>query len=270
MDCRIAHRLISLYIDGELDGEQARQLKAHIESCSECRKKFERMKAVVQMMGALEEEELPDGFMDRLQARLEAEHVIGMVHKKHLGFSGWIKWVGVAAAALVIVLAIRLLGPDRLMYTPSQDKEQAESAAPENMSESSVVDSRNEGLTKSSDAQADASADHQKLYGDDVRASNAESEKTEEAQEAADGYIKSDKVELIVQDVCITPQTILMRVLPHGIDVVDQTQDSITLKVTSVEQRKALYSELKLLGAVKEAGSNVESDTVTIVIVQQE
>ncbi len=269
MDCRVVQELISPYIDGELDRERARQLEAHVESCSECRQRLEEMKAVVQMVGALEEKELPDDFADRLQTRLEAEQVTGMIHRKRVGFSSWMKWVGMAAAAAVIVLAIRVLSLNGLMYTSPQEKGRTESAAPENMSKSFVADSRDEGGTGPSDTQADAADKQQELDRGDVGASEYTSETSEQAQEA-DGYIKSDKVELMVQDVCINPQTLMIRAVQHGIDVVDQTQDSITLKVTSIEQRKALYRELELLGVVKEVGTNFESDTVTIVIVEQE
>lgn len=269
MDCRVAQELISPYIDGELDREEARQLEAHIESCSECRQRFGQIKAVVQMVGVLEKEELPDGFLDRLQARLEAEQVTGMIHRKHSRFSRWIKWVGIAAAAAIIVLAIRALSLDGLLYTSPQEKGQTDSAAPEDMSKSLLEGSQAEESAGSSDRPADDAEKQQRLDKGDVSASDAESETSEQAQEA-DGYIKSDKVELRVQDVCITPQTLMIRAIQHGIDMVDQTENSITLKVTSIEQRKALYRELELLGVVEEVGTNFESDTVTIVIVEQE
>lgn len=269
MDCKVVQELISLYIDGELEGEEARQLKEHIESCSECRQRFEEMRAVVQMVGAFEEEELPDGFMDRLYARLEAQQLSGIMRKGHHMFSRWIKWVGIAAAAAIIVLAIRVLGPNAMLYTSPQEKGRSDSAARGDMPESLMADSQDEGVAAPSDASVDIAENQHVLDGGEVRASSTKSENSQQAQEA-DGYIKSDKVELKVQDVCVTPQTLMIRALQHGIDVVDQAEDSITLRVTSIEQRKALYRELELLGIVEEVGTDFESDTVTIVIVGEE
>jgi len=285
MDCGVAQELISSYIDGELNGEETRQLEVHIENCSECRQRLERMKAMVRMVGELGEEELPDGFLDRLQARLEAEQVTGTVRRQHKGVSGWIKWASIAAAAAVIILAIKVLGPDGLLYTSPKEDGQAdlsartESAAPQDMSESLMADSSQDqgaqdegtaaGDAGASDAPAADAGEQQESRKGDFGASGAELGTTEEAL-VGDAYIKSDRVELTVQDVCITPQTILMRALQHGMDMVDQTQDSITLEVTSVEQRRALYQELKLLGTIKEVGTNFESYTVTVVIVEHE
>lgn len=271
MDCRVAQELISSYIDDMLDREEARQLEAHIGSCSECRQRFEQMKDVVQMVGTLEEEELPDGFSDRLRSRLEAEQVSKMVYKKHSGFSKWVKWVGIAAAVAVIVLVIRVLSVDGLLYISPQGKGQTDSAALEDVSKSSLKGSQAEESAGASDRPAAQSEVQQEQIRDngDVRVFDTES-KTSEQAEDADGYIKVDKVELRVQDVCITPQTLMIRAIQHGIEVVEQTENSITLRVKSIEQRKALYRELELLGEVEEVGTNFESDMVSIVIVQQE
>ncbi|MBM7582585.1 hypothetical protein JOD02_001442 [Caldicoprobacter guelmensis] len=269
MDCGVVQELISLYIDGELDKERAQQLEGHIEDCIDCRRKFERMKAAVQMVRRLEEEELPVGFVDRLCARLENGQVTGVTYKNYGKFSRWIKWVGIAAAAIVIVLAIKVLSVDGFLFGYSREKGQSDLAAPQDMSKSSVEDSAVQESTESSNSTATRVEVQQRLGKGDASASDAEPE-TQAQLRQAEGYIKSDKVRLKVQEVCVTPQTVLIRALQHGIDMVDQTEDSITLKVTSIEQRKALYKELELLGEVEEVGTNFESDTVTIVIVEQE
>lgn len=270
MDCGVVQELISSYIDGELDKERAQQLEVHMENCFECRRSFEHMKAVVQMVGALEEEELPASFADRLRARLEVEQVTRMAHKNYGEFSRWIRWMGIAAAAIVIVLVFRVLNMDRFLFGYPYEKGQSDLAAPQYMSKSLVKDSQVQESAESSNSAAARVETQQRLDKGDASASDDTEFGAQPQVQQADGYIKSDKVKLKVQEVCVTPQTILIRALQHGIDMVDQTEDSITLKVTSIEQRKALYKELELLGEVEEVGTNFESDTVTVVIVEQE
>lgn len=268
MDCRVVQELISTYIDGELDGEKARMLEEHLESCQGCSQKLEHMKALVQMVGTFEEEELPDGFLDRLHARLEAKQVSGVVSDRRRRFSGWIRLAGIAAAAAIFVLAIRVLNPGALPYTSPQGKSGTDSAVQENVSEGLAMDLQDERPAPG-DTSAGNDEGQQVLNKGEVSVSGVESEDLKQASET-DGYIKSDKVQLKVQDVCITPQTLAVRAIQHGIDVLDQTEDSITLKVNSVEQRKALYRELKLLGTVEEVGTDFQSETVTVVIVDQD
>lgn len=51
--------LISSYYDGELDEENKRTLKRHLEECPECRKEFEEMGKLEEAMSKMELKEPP-------------------------------------------------------------------------------------------------------------------------------------------------------------------------------------------------------------------
>ena len=63
-------------------------------------------------------------------------------------------------------------------------------------------------------------------------------------------YIRTDMVELMVQDVCVTPQTLMTKALQHGINVLDVSEDDITPQFTEEEQKKGC-EELKMVGTVR-------------------
>lgn len=54
MDHQKIKELISSYLDGELDREQEKIVFSHLESCPECRKEFEEMKKLEEVMSRLE------------------------------------------------------------------------------------------------------------------------------------------------------------------------------------------------------------------------
>jgi anti-sigma factor RsiW len=71
-------RLISVYLDGELDPERASRLTAHLETCRQCRAEMAAQKELSSVLGAaLEKEETPDilaGVLSALEDRKRHEH----------------------------------------------------------------------------------------------------------------------------------------------------------------------------------------------------
>lgn len=71
MKCEDFRELISLYIDDELDENEKNGLIEHLENCPLCRKEYEELKAIKEMVGKIGEEELPENFHNELMAKIK-------------------------------------------------------------------------------------------------------------------------------------------------------------------------------------------------------
>lgn len=268
MDCKDIMELINMYIDGMLDETDAHLLEEHFKKCPTCREQFEETKALVTLVKDLDEEELPSGFSERLHIRLENE--IGKTRQS--GPLHWMKWVGMAAVIAVLLLSVRML--NILDLKGQKDAEQPESSQAESeewRGESTADTQEMSDEADTDDARDMVTASEESAYkgAESDNGSHAPMEQENSAQKTVD-YIKSDIVELKVKDVCITPETLMAKVLKHDIDVLDISETDITLQVTTIDQRKVLYEELKSLGTVKDIGQDYKADIVSIIIIQEE
>jgi hypothetical protein len=266
-------------------------LEIHLNRCRECKQRLDQMQSVIDLVGMLKEEELPDGFSQRLHLRLESEQINEITYKGQHRFSYWIKWVGVAAAIAVIIISIRVLslvGMEDITIKERGYKSQSDSAASEDIYKRALKEGLIAGdSTESSQAPAIENNAQQEQVDceEDVQANGDQNKKPDVPQKVNEdtglqaehpgeqdstGYIKSDVVELRVQDVCITPETLRIRAIQHGIDVIGVSENDITLRITTIKQRKILYQELELLGVVRDIGTDFNSDTVSVIIVQDE
>jgi anti-sigma factor RsiW len=89
--------LVSAYLDGELTRPEIEQLQAHLSSCGRCAAEIQEMQLVRSAVRSLPMLELPPGLVP--EADVE---VVPLRHNK--GF-----WVGAAAAAVALVIAIAAL-----------------------------------------------------------------------------------------------------------------------------------------------------------------
>lgn len=71
--CKTCHIWMSLKLDGLLEAEQERALAAHLETCKMCQAEWEAMQFVSQLLAERPMVPAPDGFVERLEARLAAE-----------------------------------------------------------------------------------------------------------------------------------------------------------------------------------------------------
>ena len=62
MECEKYRELISLYIDGELNESEEKELLEHIKNCPLCEKELKELTAISEMLKSAEEEELPENF----------------------------------------------------------------------------------------------------------------------------------------------------------------------------------------------------------------
>jgi anti-sigma factor RsiW len=61
------------YIDDELDEEQARRVKAHLDKCHLCAAFFNTLRATINLLGSAKPPGTPPSFRERLLDRLRGE-----------------------------------------------------------------------------------------------------------------------------------------------------------------------------------------------------
>ena len=98
MGCDDYKELISLYFDKELDEKEEKELFEHLTNCPSCRKEFEELKVVMDMLGEIEEEELPDGFHNEVMAKIKAE---AKPQKKK---TPWARYTSIAASICAVFI----------------------------------------------------------------------------------------------------------------------------------------------------------------------
>jgi anti-sigma factor RsiW len=92
-----AAELMSAYLDGELARPEIDQLQAHLATCGKCAAEMQEMQTVRSAVRSLPLLELPVGLIPGADVK-----VVPLRHNK--GF-----WVGAAAAAVALVVAIAAL-----------------------------------------------------------------------------------------------------------------------------------------------------------------
>ena len=95
VNCEEVWREISNYLDGEIKPDLRLAMEEHIRGCRRCAAVLDGTRNVVQLYGDERMLEVPLGFSQRLQHRLEEENM----PRSRRGFLGWM----VAAAAGVLV-----------------------------------------------------------------------------------------------------------------------------------------------------------------------
>jgi Putative zinc-finger len=95
VNCEEVWREISNYLDGGIEPNLRLALEEHIRGCRRCAAVLDGTRNIVQLYGDERMLEVPLGFSQRLQHRLEEENM----PRSRRGFLGWM----VAAAAAVLV-----------------------------------------------------------------------------------------------------------------------------------------------------------------------
>lgn len=98
MNCEDVNDLLDEYINGETDNAVSSEIEAHIRTCENCRMQYEELKSLKAELASLAEP-LPDGFEERLLARLRHTKL------KRLLCTG-IPGIGAAAAILLVCVVI--------------------------------------------------------------------------------------------------------------------------------------------------------------------
>lgn len=71
MDCREIKKLMSEYIDGELRGDTASEVRAHIAACGGCRETYESLTRIIGYMNDMDRVEEPMTLLGDVKTRLE-------------------------------------------------------------------------------------------------------------------------------------------------------------------------------------------------------
>lgn len=73
MDCREIRKLISVYLDGELQPHESQAVKDHVNGCPDCRKELKAFEESWGMLAETEDIEPQPGFVGRFWTRLALE-----------------------------------------------------------------------------------------------------------------------------------------------------------------------------------------------------
>lgn len=101
MSCRQIEKWIAIERDGLLSDRQQRRLARHLAQCPSCRQKQRELRQMGELMRALPDKPLPQGFEERLMRHLASA-------RQPKARLYWVKPVSVAAAAVVLVAAVGL------------------------------------------------------------------------------------------------------------------------------------------------------------------
>lgn len=99
MECEKYRELMSLYIDGELNESEEKELLEHIKNCPLCEKELNELKAISSMLKATEEAPLPDNFHKEVMEKIRGSKT-DTKKKKHL----WVKYTGIAAGICAVLV----------------------------------------------------------------------------------------------------------------------------------------------------------------------
>jgi hypothetical protein len=113
LNCKTVKDLTDEYLDGMLSGEQKEEFESHLDTCPECTAFIQQMRQMLRFLSSMEEEELPEGFQarlnERLQAAAEEETSAAKGFNRFIPDKKWLKWGAGLAAAIVLLLSVRLV-----------------------------------------------------------------------------------------------------------------------------------------------------------------
>ncbi|NLN40580.1 MAG: hypothetical protein GX160_01045 [Clostridiales bacterium] len=241
MDCKNFNEYISLYLDEILDEEDKKEFEEHLNQCPQCKKEFEETQKVVSLVKELGEEPVPHGFRESIINRL------GRLRKNQT--SNLIRWIAAMAGVIIIFLSVKAIKDTR--FTAGIDREvmPAEEVAEDMASISD--DSVNEFASPKDEG---VSAEVTSMEDDqgDKRASTMK--------------VQSDLVEVYVQDICITPQTLKLMANSNGLDLIKSDENSVVIEIKEEKERNILYEELSKMGEIRDIGENIGGNEVKIII----
>ena len=107
MRCQKVRSCLSAYCKNELTDKKNREVAAHLELCSDCRKEYSGMKEMVGALGKLSSETVTEDFNAKLLSRIAEERFKETRAKAYLPKSaplfGWQKILPVVATACLVL-----------------------------------------------------------------------------------------------------------------------------------------------------------------------
>ena len=124
MNCDVIDKLISAYIDRELQGDLEPKVRYHLAYCKRCFKTYMEMQKTKELLSSLKSRDLPDGFWQETRARFRPQAVRPAAVTKRRSSRLWTALA--AAACLLLTASMVSLAPD----PPSQIAQQAGEPGP--------------------------------------------------------------------------------------------------------------------------------------------
>ncbi len=117
MDCIRIVKLISPYLDGELDPGEAGAVMSHLTACADCQREYEdlvQLSVALKQMGTVLVP-APAGFKNALMLRINEEKVLVPVQKSRWFNQRWRQAVTGAAAALLLIFSAVSMNPSPIV-----------------------------------------------------------------------------------------------------------------------------------------------------------
>ncbi len=241
MNCKHIDEYISLYIDDVLNERDKKEFEVHLNQCPQCKKKLKETQKLVSLIKEIGEEPLPQGFRDNLIKKLEGS--------RKMQTRNLLRWVGAMAGVIIIFLSVRALKD--IKFTDGIDREV--------MPSEEIAEDMVSSIQNSAD-KFDASQE------EGVSAETTSMENDLEDKRESIMKIQSDLVELYVQDICISPETLKLMVINNGLELIRSDEDSVVIEIKEEEERNILYKELSKMGEIRDIGENIGSTEVKIII----
>ncbi|HEX4835616.1 MAG TPA: zf-HC2 domain-containing protein [bacterium] len=109
MSAHVTDRL-SAYLDGALDVRDLERVQAHVETCANCLREYEELRALRGLLQGLRAPAPPEGFADRIHWRLtrEAAHRLRPSLRDALSFRPFPLRLALALATLLLLIGLPL------------------------------------------------------------------------------------------------------------------------------------------------------------------
>lgn len=154
--CEAYAALLDPYVDGELSGEEAERVRAHLKECPGCRAYVDGALAVRSAFPDVEETEVPEGFAQGVMAAVRELEGAKKTGNAAAGRTRWGKILLPLAACFAIVLVIRYGPPQGAVRSGGADNAAPSAAAPSGGF--NAADSGGAVLYKAAPAESETSA----------------------------------------------------------------------------------------------------------------
>lgn len=104
-NCEAYEAWISAFLDGELSGTEQAELREHMAGCRRCQQYFDDLVAIHEALDQEEEGPVPEGFGDRVMARVR-ETAQEEKSAKVIRFPQWRRWAALAACCAVAAIGL--------------------------------------------------------------------------------------------------------------------------------------------------------------------
>lgn len=274
MDHKHFNEYISPYLDQILDRQDREEFEEHLSKCPECKNELEETRRLIGIIKNLDEEPLPQGFDNNLYRRLKKD--------KGIGNKYWLKWIGAVASLVIIFFSIKAASNIGSMdgIDNMNKADMIAENAPLNQGTEKDMDEYSGGMdiysqdsseeTVQDGTDQDEAAQKEVVRGEANQDEAAQSKSTAGMADSAETkgateskMIESDIVEVYVQDVCITPQTLKFMAIDNELELVESDENSIVVKIIDYDQRRILFDELSKMGEIKEVGKKIETGRET-------